>query len=149
MNIIVFSIVVGLLAAASWQDIKKRELPNTYAGAILLVGLAQWIPDPSGSLGKFILALIFAGSLYGFGYIMHKAKFWGGADVRLLAAMGAVLVIDSFAYMLWWFACCYFYILMFSYWKRDFELKSIKEYKLPLVPVFLASFIFFAIVQIM
>lgn len=84
--------IVGSIIASYW-DLKTTEVPDRIPYIMGGIGLAiyaiqsllVWSPIP-------IFNSIISGTcLFVFGYVMYYLGFWGGADTKLLAAIGFLL----------------------------------------------------------
>ncbi|MCW1301756.1 MAG: A24 family peptidase [Candidatus Parvarchaeota archaeon] len=87
--IVIYGFIIFILAAASFFDIRNREVPDfiSYvflAGAILLV-IALSIYTGSIQLIEFIP--LSAALLFGFAYLMYRLGQWGGGDVKLMLGL--------------------------------------------------------------
>ena len=77
--------LVGLLAVAAWQDVRRRTIPNWIPAALVLLwggwALAEGRLGPAaGAVGVAALVLLA-------GYLAWLGGFLGGGDVKLLAAV--------------------------------------------------------------
>ena len=99
LNIILASLAIVVLLIASFQDFKKREVPDwiSYGFLFSVLGLKSlfaiefgWKLLASSLLGLlifFLLALLF-----------YHTNQWGGADSKLLMGMGALIGADFVFY---------------------------------------------------
>lgn len=90
--IIVLATVV-VLSIASYTDIKKRTIPNWLVYPAIAVGVSTNAVEGliARDLTIMVSGAVGAGMLFGFGYIMWYVGLLGGGDVRLFAALGALL----------------------------------------------------------
>ncbi len=89
------ALVVGtlFLAAASWHDLRTREVPDLLSYGLLLFGIAyptiaaivQWDWLPLAQMG------IGLGVMLALGLLLFYTGQWGGADSKLLFGLGALL----------------------------------------------------------
>lgn len=114
-----FSLVIGsvtllFLAAASYTDLRTREVPDLLSYGLIVAALgirgifvyeAGWTLLLSGLLG-FAVCFLAA-------WLLYKTNLWGGGDSKLLMGMGAVIGIsypfDVSSLLLLWF----FILLLF------------------------------------
>ncbi|MCW1294200.1 MAG: A24 family peptidase, partial [Candidatus Parvarchaeota archaeon] len=87
--IVIYGFIIFILAAASFFDIRNREVPDFISyvfltGAILLV-IALSIYTGSIQLIEFIP--LSAALLFGFAYLMYRLGQWGGGDVKLMLGL--------------------------------------------------------------
>ena len=85
-----FAIALCLLAiAAAWSDLRRRRVTNRLSAIILAVGLARTV----AMMDAAAFALALAGVAVGLGLLLpaFAARWVGGGDVKLLAALGAWL----------------------------------------------------------
>lgn len=89
MNAVFAIAFVSLAAAAAWSDLRHRKVTNRLCALILLAGLAR----QAATLAPANLALGLAGIAIGLGLLLpaFAARWVGGGDVKLLAAVGAWL----------------------------------------------------------
>jgi prepilin peptidase CpaA len=78
-----------LAAAAAWSDLRRRRVSNRLCALIAITGLAS----RGVTLELGAIALGFAGIAIGLGLLLpaFAARWVGGGDVKLLAALGAWL----------------------------------------------------------
>jgi prepilin peptidase CpaA len=93
--------LVLLVAAAGW-DLRRREVPDAFSLALLVtavIGTALGWSDVGwwSLLAGFAIALSMAAIFFYFGGL-------GGADVKLMAGLGAVLGIEQVFPALFWIA---------------------------------------------
>ncbi|MDP5238042.1 prepilin peptidase [Uliginosibacterium sp. 31-16] len=102
MNAIFFlpwCLLLALLAAALWQDIISRRIPNRLVLAGLLAGLAcnallsqgagLFMADAGGlGLGKALLGMLAGGAML---LPLYLLRAMGAGDVKLMAVVGAFL----------------------------------------------------------
>ena len=95
IDLIIVIISLIWLSFASLNDLKTREVPDWISYSLIITALAFYliksivIKDFS-----FILQSLFALlTLFLLGNLMYYARQWGGGDVKLLAALGALFPI--------------------------------------------------------
>jgi len=102
MHLLPITIPLLLLLVAMVCDLRRREVPDWIPLAILLWGIA--------ATGFGLHGIGWMGSLVGLvlGFGLSAAVFYlgglGGADVKLIAAMGAVLGPFALCFVLFWMA---------------------------------------------
>lgn len=124
------ALVIGLLLAVSWTDVRTGRIPNrlTYPGiiaAFLLHAAADLLRGrgvlESGAVSRWVSSLTFLDSLLGFaacgGMMLVCFVFLavGGGDVKLGAFLGAILGMERGLSVLLWtvvFAACYALLLL-------------------------------------
>ncbi len=90
LYLLIFSFVIGFLSAASYFDIKRREVPDTLSYIFI-----------SGSLFLLLILAIYQHSIsaleflplsvalfFGFSYLMYWLGQWGGGDVKMMLGLG-------------------------------------------------------------
>ncbi len=84
--------LVGSSIAAVW-DLKTTEVPDKIPYIMSIIGLAIYGAQSFLAQNPWILInSIVAGSLlFAFGFILYRLGQWGGADAKLLAAIGFLL----------------------------------------------------------
>lgn len=89
----VVTAAVIVLAIASYTDMKKRIIPNWLVYPAIVAGIAMNAAEGTvvGDATIVVSGAVGAAMLFGFGYIMWWAGILGGGDVRLFAALGAIL----------------------------------------------------------
>jgi prepilin peptidase CpaA len=102
MNVLVVTITLVLLLLATVCDLRKREVPDWIAVAILLWGTVATI-FRLHEVGWLDLML---GTAIGFGLgaVVFYFGGLGGGDVKLLAAIGAVSGPIGLLFVLFWMA---------------------------------------------
>mgnify|MGYP001571992288 CR=1 FL=1 len=99
MNIEIIFLVFSLpfLFFASIFDLKKREVPDyvSYSFIIGALGISL-LYSIYTAFTFFLYALLGAGFLFSLGYFLYRAKQMGGADVKLITALGAVFANSMF-----------------------------------------------------
>jgi len=86
--------LLAVVAAAALWDIRTRAIPNwiTVPGALL--GLA--LQSSSGGFHGMLSSLVGAGAGFGFFLLLHLAGGMGAGDVKLAAAVGALVGAKAF-----------------------------------------------------
>jgi prepilin peptidase CpaA len=96
------AVPLGLLAAATWHDLKSREIPDwiSLVLAVWALCLAALGWSAFGWSGLLLGA--------GLGFLLSAPLFWlggiGGGDVKLVAALGACLGPWGLLQTLFWVA---------------------------------------------
>ena len=97
MKIEMVTLLLAMLGASAgaYTDIKKGIVPNFLTFPLIVIGvglhffegflLSNWWMAASGAIG--------AGIAFAFGYLFWLFGGWGGGDVKLLTALGALLPI--------------------------------------------------------
>lgn len=82
-------VLVALVAAAAWSDLRTRRIPNwiTVPGAMLGFALQTW----SGGLQGALASLAGAGLGLGVFIALYLAGGMGAGDVKLFGAVGALV----------------------------------------------------------
>lgn len=84
---VVTAVIVA--AAAAWYDWKERRVPNRLAMAGILLGLALALVSRGlRGLGESLLGLLAGGAIL---FVPFALRWMGAGDVKLLAAIGAIL----------------------------------------------------------
>jgi prepilin peptidase CpaA len=89
MTLAIQIIVVVLVVAAAWSDVRTRRIPNVLTGVGAAIGLTLHVADAGlpgavTSLEGMVLGLALAIAFF-------LARGMGAGDVKLLAAIGALL----------------------------------------------------------
>ncbi len=98
-----FLIALAALLAASYTDIRTREVPDWLNYGMIAAGLGvRMIYSLSASRWSYIIdGLVGLTVFYGFAYVMFYSGQWGGGDSKCLMGLGALLGLqfrlDSFA----------------------------------------------------
>ena len=99
-------LLVPLLLAAAWTDIRSRTIPNELNGAIALLAIPFWWATGLALWPDVALQLAFAGCVFGLFAGAFALGMMGGGDVKLIGALAlwlpwqsllALLVIMSLA----------------------------------------------------
>lgn len=79
---------VGLFLWAAASDVASRRIPNRLAGLLALVGLARigWELAAGGAVGPAAADLALAGGVLAAGAAAFGFGWFGGGDVKLMAA---------------------------------------------------------------
>lgn len=83
------SIIIGFVVAAAYADIRTRRIPRELTLAALVAGLLF-----HAITGGFTGSLIAAGLAFALSMAMFSIGAIGGGDVKLIAALGAMLGLD-------------------------------------------------------
>lgn len=95
----IFAILaITILVLASIFDLKTREVPDylSYSFISAALGISLLHSTYEREPLFFLLSIITAGIIFGLGYILYRAKQMGGADVKLLTALGVVFANQTF-----------------------------------------------------
>ena len=129
-------LTLAVLLAASYSDIKTREVPNWLSYGLIFSAFAiraifsfelGWEFLASGVLG-FMACLVFA-------YLFYYTHQWGGGDSKLLMGMGAVIGItysfnNSSFDLLWFFLALLFLGALYGLiWMAVIAIKKKKAFK--------------------
>ena len=87
-----FIALIGSVVAAAY-DLKTTEIPDNVFHAMIALGapVILYLAVTSGNYFPLLLSFAVGGILLGFGFLMYKGGQWGGADAKLLAALGFLL----------------------------------------------------------
>lgn len=94
------AIATAYLLVSSYQDFKTREVDDRISDSfIALAILIQAFPILQGSYRPFLWALGLGLILFAFGWVMFQTGQWGGADVKILTALGILFAnVDGFMF---------------------------------------------------
>jgi hypothetical protein len=97
MQYLVFSLSLLALAAvtviyAAFDVFNDRNVPNSFAYASVILGLAVTVAFNSGILVFSIALALLVGAL---GYLVYRMGFWGAGDVFELAAVTLLLPLQN------------------------------------------------------
>lgn len=88
-------LLIGLIATliAAITDIKTKEVPDWLSFSLIstALGVRLIYSLATNYWPYFLYALLVSAILFGVGLSMYYLKQWGGGDVKLLAALGALL----------------------------------------------------------
>jgi prepilin peptidase CpaA len=110
-------VLIGLLAIATWHDVRTREIPDWISLAIVVwaVGTAAVGWQLAGWLA------LAAGATLGFA--LTAPLFWlggvGGGDVKLVAGLGACLGPWGLLQTLFWVAVAGGVLALFAKWRKQ------------------------------
>ena len=88
-----WAFALAIACVAAWCDARTRRIPNGLTLPAIVVGLAfgLWPEDPIGIPARvFGLALAFVPC-----FLLFHARVLGGGDVKLFAALGALIGADA------------------------------------------------------
>jgi Flp pilus assembly protein protease CpaA len=119
-----FAIALVYLIIASYEDVKKTEVANwvTYSFAVFALAYRAVYSVLKGDYKFFLFGVIGFLVFYLIGNLLYYAKALGGADVKLLRGIGAVLpysgylnlVVLSLGFIVLLFAVAFVYALVYS-----------------------------------
>jgi len=92
-HVLAFSVaVIGSILASYW-DLKTTEVPDDIPYAMSIIGIIIHLSRASlaGDIYIFVDSLLVGLSLFAFGYVMYYFGQWGGADAKMLSAIGFLL----------------------------------------------------------
>jgi hypothetical protein len=94
--IVFITALLGSTLAAAW-DLKTTEIPDeiSYVMVIVAVLVHGYVSLTTGTLDPIIRSVAVGVILFGFGYVLYYFGQWGGGDVKLLAALGALIPTRS------------------------------------------------------
>ena len=95
-------IIISVLATAAYFDLRWRRIPNWLTYPAILCGLLLHYVY----MGLNGLVLSFLGLVVGFGFlfVFFVCHLIGGGDVKLLAAIGALIGVKSMLAVVFWSA---------------------------------------------
>ena len=81
------------LIIASWRDLQVREVPDLVSLGLVVTGVLGAIAIAIIERNPGILYASATGAAIGFGagWLLYRARQWGGGDVKLLAGVGAII----------------------------------------------------------
>src|SRR3989344_1116475 len=93
---ILYSLALVALIAASYSDIKTREVPDWISYGLIASALGLRLIFSLASFEWIILLEGLAGFLLfvAFGYLMYYTGQWGGGDSKLIMGLGAVIGLN-------------------------------------------------------
>ncbi len=102
MNFVVLSLPFALVIVATICDMRRREVPDSisvvmFAWAVLVAAMGWTAGGWLGLVSGFLLGLVLTAGLFYLGGL-------GGGDVKLIAALGAVLGPWGLLVVLFWMA---------------------------------------------
>jgi len=88
--------VVGF-GLASLHDIKTREVPDLLSYGLIALGVFYQFERAiiQGAVNEAAISILFGAGAFVFGYTMYRLKQWGGADTKLLVALGLLLGMNA------------------------------------------------------
>ncbi|MDP1694698.1 MAG: A24 family peptidase [Candidatus Woesearchaeota archaeon] len=92
IDILLAGIALLGLGAASWHDLKTREVPDWITYGLIFSGLGIRFIAALGpeSWVYFFSAVIALGITYLLGSLMYYTKQWGGGDAKMIMALGVI-----------------------------------------------------------
>ncbi|MDP3729069.1 MAG: A24 family peptidase [bacterium] len=92
LEIIWFVLSFCILVLASIFDLKTREVPDylSYSFIISALGISLLYSLYTKNIFFFLYSCIGAIIIFSLGYILYRAKQIGGADIKILTALGAI-----------------------------------------------------------
>jgi prepilin peptidase CpaA len=87
----VVAVLLVLVLAAAVYDVRYRRIPNwlTVAGVLVGLGLNGFLDE--GRPGLFISSLLGLAIAFGVYFVLYALRAMGAADVKLMAAVGAIV----------------------------------------------------------
>ena len=87
----VLAVLLMLVLAAAVYDVRYRRIPNwlTVAGVLLGLGLNGFLDQ--GRPGLFVSSLLGLAMAFGVYFVLYALRAMGAGDVKLMAAVGAVV----------------------------------------------------------
>lgn len=77
-------LLLPILAAVAWCDLRMLRIPNLLPLAMVLVFCAAVVAAPPSDL---LARLVVAGLVFGFGFLGFALRMVGGGDVKALSAL--------------------------------------------------------------
>lgn len=117
--ILLLAIATAYLLVCSWQDFRTREVDDKISDSfIILALLIQAVPLLSWNYQPFLQAIIAGLLLFAFGWAMFETGQWGGADVKILTALGILFANAGilFDYFVNIFLVAFAYTIVYSLW---------------------------------
>ena len=102
MDILLLLVPLIPLTAASWIDLKTREIPDVLSICVLLIGFVAATFGWAGIRWWMVLSGLAVGLIVGLA-LFRFAKF-GGGDAKVIAGVGAVLGPVGIWFFLFWMA---------------------------------------------
>ncbi len=92
LDTILVTVLLAWLAAASYTDLKTREVPDwmSYSLIAIPLGLNLLYSVSIGYWLNLLHSLVGFGVMFLVGMLMYRARQWGGGDAKLLMGAGAV-----------------------------------------------------------
>jgi len=85
--------LLALVLAAAVFDVRYRRIPNwlTISGVIIGIALNAFLAQSLQARGMFRSSLIGLGAGFGIYFVLYALRAMGAGDVKLMAAVGAVV----------------------------------------------------------
>ena len=123
---VMVAVSLVFLAYSSWLDWKTREvddkITHSFIGVALLLQVVRVLAG--GSLEEFGFAILVGALFFAIGWLMYQTGQWGGADVKILAALGimfanfpesgSVIIGFPFSYFINVFLVAFVYSIVWS-----------------------------------
>ena len=142
-RIIYYTVIAAVLIAASVFDIRKNKVNNVFSIVIAAAGIIMTVYDYVKVQRISTLLLAVAGAVTGFIFTVIPALKGGigGADVKIITALGLGLGIYGILYFLLitFLSACVFQIIKGLIRKIKTRERLDLKSKLPLVPFMLAG----------
>jgi len=92
LNISIIFAAIATTAVATAFDLKTKQIPDWTSYALLIICIFgnTLLSVSKMSFWPIALSLLCASIYFGAGYLLYKAGAWGGGDVKLAAALGAL-----------------------------------------------------------
>ncbi len=93
MDVVALIVGFAFLFAASWHDVRTREVPDLLSYGLLVFALAYAVAKALllSSWNPLLHSLAGFGLFFLLGLVMFYTGQWGGADSKLLMGLGALL----------------------------------------------------------
>lgn len=91
------TVMTAAAIAAAVRDVRTRRIPNLLTASLALFGLAVAALQGAGALGSSALALLV---VFLAGTLAFSAGWFGGGDVKLIAACAAVVGMQHLVLLL-------------------------------------------------
>lgn len=91
-DVFLMVLLAAIVLPSAWIDFRQRRIPNEFCLAGILLGVAfNTINQGLGGLGDAVLGFLLA---FAIGFPLWMAGWMGAGDVKLVAAVGAIVGLD-------------------------------------------------------